>query len=81
MSWRDFYFAWPSWITELLSGLCCAALGILLVPENAGYILLCATTISVVYELFLDQNPDGKPRDLLQRQAGILLGLALWIAR
>ncbi len=80
MNLSTFYYNWPSWITELLSGLCCAAFGVILYPDNLLWIGVIATALSITYERFLDQN-GWSWTDVAQRQVGILLGVALWIVR
>jgi hypothetical protein len=74
-----FTLRWPSWLTELLSGLVTVALAVLLfwawarVPYLAA-ILLGATGLSFGYEKWLDPN-GWSMRDVAQREIGIVAGI------
>lgn len=77
-----FWDTWPSWLTELVSGIVTFGLAaLLLLPapfvHTPAFVLLLATGLSLVYEFLLDQNPDGKWRDIAQREVGIMLAFAV----
>lgn len=75
-----FWYRWPSWPTEILSGIVVAAL--VQVLPFLSWKIVVALWLSWVYETFLDPNagqPGHKPlTDYTQRAVGIALGLWLW---
>jgi hypothetical protein len=69
-----FWYSWPSWIVELISGLVLAA-------AVAGWDsvlqrVVVGTILSVLYEVFVDPN-GWSLKDVAQRQVGLLAGAVL----
>lgn len=84
-----FTWNWPSWLSELLSGLLAVLLawGIVWLPVRWWVIGLFATALSVCYEFVVDANKESKDhrpwKDLEQRQLGIVVGVLVtwWLLR
>lgn len=74
-----FYYSWPSWLTELISGIIAVILIWIAGPESFWRFALSVHLVSVVYELFIDPN-GWSIDDVVQREAGIATGLFLWLA-
>lgn len=83
-----FMWSWPSWLTELVSGLVTDVLaGVLLwlITGVAGHLaapaplalLFLATALSFVYETQFDEH-GFEWKDVGQRQVGILFGVVVW---
>lgn len=76
-----FWDTWPSWLTELVSGIVTFGLAsLLLLPapfvHTPAFVLLLATMLSVIYERFLDVN-GWSWTDVGQREVGIALAYAV----
>lgn len=79
----------PSPVVELLSALGCVLLAVALVAvvtffvehHRLGLIAGLAIAAALAYEIWLDENPNGKVVDAAQRIIGIVLWLLLahWV--
>ena len=70
-----FWYAWPSWRTELVGG---ATLGLVAaaVTRNVLVAAIASVAISVIYERFIDPR-SWSWLDIGQRAVGQALGLAI----
>jgi len=77
-----FWYSWPSWLVELVSGLALTvsvAGGTLLVTHWPTFLVRLAvvTVFSLLYELFFDVN-GWSLKDVLQREIGLGVAVTLW---
>jgi hypothetical protein len=73
-----FYWSWPSWLVELVSGFAVSTgCWWLLRWTGVWEQLAVSLALSLVYELALDAN-GWSVKDVAQREVGILLGTLLW---
>ena len=70
-----FWYGWPSWLVELLSGLLVASVVQFVV--GVSWQAVAALAASLTYEGALDKN-GWSWKDVGQRAVGIAVGLALW---
>jgi hypothetical protein len=71
----NFWYSWPSWVTEICRGLILASL--VQVFPILWLQAVVAVGLSVFYETILDVN-GWSLKDVLQRAVGIAGGLCLW---
>lgn len=74
------FFAWPSWVTELLSGVVFLLLTVVIQHYLSTRVALfvIATVGSLLYEWKLDPN-GWSDKDVMQREVGIIVAFfALW---
>lgn len=72
---------WPSWLLEGVAGKLLAAPAVLLLvvwhqPILSAIAMLMARAVSELYELFFDAN-GYEPQDVLERDRGLILALAV----
>lgn len=74
-----FWYSWPSWLVELLSGFAVSTgCWWLLRWTGVWEQLAVSLALSLAYELVLDVN-GWSVKDVAQREVGIVLGTLLWL--
>lgn len=77
-----FWWSWPSWLTELVSGFgltACVALAVFVCHHWPTFLVRLAvvTLFSLVYESLVDGN-GWSLKDALHREIGLVLAVILW---
>lgn len=87
MSLTNFWYNWPSWVTEILGGsvlslALCFGWHFVLPPDTTILAsVLVGLLVSVAYEFLFDANRTAAHRpfsDIGQRACGQALGLLIW---
>lgn len=79
-----FWYSWPSWRTEILSGIGTVTLAVILLwvfnaPIQWKRALVLSIILAFAYELWFDKN-GFELKDVMQRAVGIALIIVPWMA-